>query len=266
MASARFTRPGCRYRAEQHCLGIGRAAAIRISRGRRRLMSDMRARALVAVGVVCATGIASVPAEAAPPVPRVRFTVPHVDVPVPSVDRPLAESEWSGGSRLFQQRLESAGTAEKLAVEETMLVVGRQRLREAAKSCLEHATGELLQAEVAALASGHALPERQQSHDALEGGIDQCLGEVVPTAAASARQELSGLLADQAIPVIDEAVQTSTTVAASITWPSQPGVAVDPVPSPDPLNGDDSPVPWPGVLAVGAVGGAALLLHGRRRP
>jgi hypothetical protein len=251
--------------ANDFLLGTGRVAVIRISRGRRWLMSGMRAKALVAVGFVCATGIVSVPAEAAPPLPRVRFTVPRVDMPVPSAGRALAESEWSGGSRLFQQRLESAGSPEKLAVEETMLAVGRQRLREAAKSCLEHATGELLQTEVAALASGHALPDRQQSHDALESGIDQCLGEVLPAAAAPARQELSGLLADQAIPVIDEAVQSSTTVAASITWPSQPGAGVDPAPPPGPVDDDDSPFPWPGVVVVGAVGGAALLLHRRRR-
>jgi MYXO-CTERM domain-containing protein len=228
----------------------------------------MRAQSLVTVGVVCAIGAGSAPADATPPIPRVRIVVPHIDVPVPRVDRPLAETDWSSSSRLFEERLETAGSPETLAVEDTILAVGRRRLREDAKTCVDQAADNALEAEVGALASGQALPDRQQTHAALEGGIDDCLATAVPAAATPARQKLSGWLADQVVPTVDEAVQTSATVDASIVWPSaRTGVPTRPAATtgdsgPD---DDDSASPWPVVLVAAALGGGALLLRVRRR-
>ncbi len=224
---------------------------------------DMRARALATIAVLlCTIGATPAAAGAAPPIPRVRVTVPHVELPLPRAARPLAEGEWSRSSQLFERRLEAAGNPETLAVEEMMLAIGRARVRNVAKTCVDRAAHNVLEAEAAALASGQARPNREQLHDALEAEIDDCLEATAPGAAGPARNKMSGWLADQVLPPVDQAVQTSTTVNAPITWPSAGAGAS--TTTTDPGHDDASSFPWWVALVAAALGGA-LFLRARRR-
>jgi hypothetical protein len=212
----------------------------------------MRAKALIAAGIICAIGIAAAPASAAPPFPRVKFTVPHVEVPVPAARAPLTERDWLNHTSLYEQRLDEAGTPDELAVRETVLVAGDVRLRKAAEACTDGASNTVLQdvlpKEAIEVFSGQGLPEPERVQEDLASTINGCIGENFPQAAAPATEKVSGWLADQAIPAVDRAVENSTTVDASIAWP----------------EGEGSSFPWP-VALLGALVGGALLVRAIRR-
>jgi hypothetical protein len=102
--------------------------------------------------------------------------------------------------------------------------------------------------------------EAPNLHDAVGFTINGCLSSQLPEETPDeAIDEVSTYLADQLVPPVKEAVQTSSSVNVSLTLPtvSDPG----PVTTPSP-DGDGS-FPWEAVVAIVGVAVVVLVIRAR---
>jgi hypothetical protein len=194
------------------------------------------------------------PASAA--IPTIRIKVPPIEVS-PSVGRPLRQSEWRPGNTLYEQRLNAAGDDATLAVEETVRRTPEERLRLAVRECSQEGATSALDGSAQDLVNTGQAPTL---NEAVGYTINGCLSSQLPAETPSeAIDEMATYLADQLVEPADEAIETSSAVDVSLTFPGTAtggtsGVS-DPGTTPSPPD-DGSSFPW---AAVAVIGGAALL-------
>jgi hypothetical protein len=219
------------------------------------------------VVAVIVTGLSSslAPAPAAAAIPPIRIKVPHIERP-PTVGRPLDQSEWLRGNSLYRQRLRDAGSEEALAVEDTVRRIREARLREAIRKCAEEGARSAFNGSAQALV---AAGEEPNLHDAVACTISGCLSSQLPEETPDeAIDEVSTYLADQLMPPVKDAVQTSSSVDVSLTLPTVSGddaTPVEPGPVPPPTPPDGGSFPWGAVVAIGGVAGVALVIRAARK-
>jgi hypothetical protein len=193
------------------------------------------------------------PASAA--IPTIRIKVPPIEVS-PTVGRPLRQSEWRPGNTLYEQRLSAAGDDATLAVEETVRLTPEERLRVAIRECGKEGATSALDGSAQELVNTGEAPTLNAAVGYTIGG---CLSSQLPDETPpEAIDEMASYLADQLVEPADEAIQTSSAVDVSLTFPGTATGSTagsDPVPTSSPTD-DGSSFPW---AALVVIGGIALL-------